>query len=140
MKIPSSIRWKATGRALGEGGQAAVVEVEDSTGKIEGRYALKGLSPGRPPKAYERFARDALATVRHVRYLIASHYPPIELIGERCPLCGFGVVSDFQYSHAVFGNPLPPGIEAVKCSYCGYCYARSLDAAHKEQARREQLA
>jgi serine/threonine protein kinase len=343
MKIPPSIRWRATGRALGQGGQAAVVEVVDSKGEIQGRYALKGLSPGRPPKIYERFARevgaiktishpfvvrvvdhsgsdsdfhyyvmelidgavplkrllntdsnpffgnplaalsffadllsaiqawsgrqivhrdlspsnvlilpdqsikvidfgicqiadaepvtlsdegvgtqnymapecesgaegevsvasdlysagkllwsaitnlnafsrerpafasksmhamfpenpaswhlhhvfektirhspgnrfsrveDALASVRDVRYLIASHYPPIELIGERCPLCGFGVLSDFQGAHMVFGNPNPPGISAAKCSYCGYCFARAHGAVRTEQARRDQL-
>lgn len=82
---------------------------------------------------------DALRTARHVRFLITSHYPPIELIGERCPLCGFGNLSDFQGSHTVFGNPNPPGIGAAKCNYCGFCFARGYDAVRNEQTRREQL-
>lgn len=67
MKIPDSLRWKADGQTLGSGGQAVVVSVIDKEGKHSGRYALKGLSPGKPEKAYERFAREveAIKALRH---------------------------------------------------------------------------
>ena len=343
MRIPSEIRWKSTGRTLGEGGQATVVEVEDSRGELTGKYALKGLASGKPAKAYERFAREveaikavshpniirivdhadpgaqfhfyvmellegatalkkvigtdknhyhgnALAglslfidllqaieaceqkgivhrdmspanvlvlpnnsikiidfgicqadehetitltdegvgtptymapecesgagrpissqadlysagkivwsavtnlhafareapafnhksmyaifpdnpalwhlhhifekTVRnnakdrwrsagealkeayHVRYLVASHYPPIELISERCPLCGVGKLGPFDLSHMVFGNPNPKGITALQCSYCGFCFAKNVALTKELLKQRSQL-
>ena len=67
MKIPIDLRWKATGRTLGQGGQATVVEVQDSRDEHPGNYALKGLASGKPAKAYERFVReiDALRSITH---------------------------------------------------------------------------
>jgi serine/threonine protein kinase len=61
MKIPKEFRWKPTGRTLGEGGQAQVQEVEDSSGEYSGKYALKGLAKGKPGQAYERFYREITA-------------------------------------------------------------------------------
>jgi serine/threonine protein kinase len=61
MKIPKELRWKPTGRTLGEGGQAQVQEVEDSSGEYSGKYALKGLAKGKPKQAYERFYREITA-------------------------------------------------------------------------------
>ena len=48
MKIPKESRWKSTGRTLGEGGQAQVQEIEDSSGEYMGKYALKVLAKGKP--------------------------------------------------------------------------------------------
>lgn len=39
----SQSRWKKTGRTLGEGGQAQVFVVRDSSGALDGEYALKRL-------------------------------------------------------------------------------------------------
>lgn len=61
MKIPQELRWKPTRRTLGSGGQAQVEEVEDSSGEFSGKFALKGLAKGKPPKAYERFYREVNA-------------------------------------------------------------------------------
>ena len=58
-----------------------------------------------------------------VSNLVASGYPPLEFVAERCPICGFGELQRFEQSHAVFGNPPPRGIYALQCSYCGYCFA-----------------
>lgn len=41
---PRNARWKRTSRTLGQGGQAQVVVVVDSTGTLQGEYALKVLS------------------------------------------------------------------------------------------------
>jgi len=53
MKIPKEFRWKPTGRTLGEGGQAQVQEVEDSSGEYGGKYALKVLAKGKLIQAME---------------------------------------------------------------------------------------
>lgn len=62
MRIPDSTRWKATGRTLGQGGQAAVFVVTDKENEFAGEYAFKAVSPGKPKKAYERFAKEIEAT------------------------------------------------------------------------------
>lgn len=64
MKIPATLRWKSTGTTLGQGGQAAVVQVHDGRDEYAGDYALKGLAKGKPAKAYERFAREIEAIQR----------------------------------------------------------------------------
>lgn len=67
MKIPPSLKWKSTGKTLGQGGQASVVEVTDETKEFAGTFALKGLSKGKPKQAYERFAREieAIKQLQH---------------------------------------------------------------------------
>lgn len=79
MKIPPALRWRATGTALGQGGQASVVEVTDETGSFSGKFALKGLSKGKPKQAYERFAREieALKQIQHPSIIqIIDHSNP----------------------------------------------------------------
>ena len=61
MKIPKTLRWQSSGSTLGQGGQGQVVVVTDSTGELSGEFALKGLTKGKPAKAYERFAREVEA-------------------------------------------------------------------------------
>jgi serine/threonine protein kinase len=78
------------------------------------------------PGARWKCAADALQDVRQIRYLVMSRYPPLELLAERCPLCGVGELTRFHQSHAVFGNPNPRGISAVQCNYCGFCFARNV--------------
>ncbi len=61
MKIPETLKWKATGKTLGQGGQGVVHEVinkEEQNGK---KYALKALSKGKPLEAYQRFYREIKA-------------------------------------------------------------------------------
>jgi hypothetical protein len=41
-------------------------------------------------------AEAALALAKRVEFVITSHYPPLELISERCPLCGWGTFSSFK--------------------------------------------
>lgn len=67
MKIPQNLKWKATGRTLGAGGQATVVEVVDESLPDGSRYALKGLSNDKPQQAYDRFYREieAIKKVDH---------------------------------------------------------------------------
>ncbi|MCF8144247.1 MAG: serine/threonine protein kinase [Deltaproteobacteria bacterium] len=67
-------------------------------------------------------AIEAKAVAKRVRSIIESGYPPLEEIGPRCPICGFGELSGFEQSHAVFGNPNPRGIESRQCTYCGVCF------------------
>ena len=58
MKIPNSLKWKATGNTLGEGGQGKVQQIVDKDNPDGDTFALKTLSPGKPQKAYERFYRE----------------------------------------------------------------------------------
>lgn len=67
-------------------------------------------------------ATNALTAARRIRYIIESGYPPLEQIGPRCPICGVGELSGFQGSYGVFGNPNPPGIYSMQCTYCGICF------------------
>ena len=66
LNVPESFRWKV-GRQLGEGGQAPVFLATDKQNELAGEYALKALPSGKPPKAYERFAREieAIKAVNH---------------------------------------------------------------------------
>ena len=61
MKIPHSLRWKATGSTLGRGGQGTVQVVIAQSGVLTKQYALKALTSGKQAKAYERFAREIAA-------------------------------------------------------------------------------
>ncbi len=67
MKIPDNIKWKATGKTLGQGGQATVTEVIDKTSGDDAKYALKALAKGRPKSAYLRFVREiqAIKKINH---------------------------------------------------------------------------
>ena len=58
MKIPESLKWKATGRTVGEGGQAQILEVVDKTTESGQTFALKPLGKNKPKQAYERFYRE----------------------------------------------------------------------------------
>lgn len=60
-------RWKPTGRTLGQGGQAQVIAVEDTTGALSGMFALKKLAKGKPAQAYARFRRElgTLSSLSH---------------------------------------------------------------------------
>ncbi len=61
MKIPESLRWKATGKTLGQGGQAQIKEVVDKTADSEHTYALKPLGKNKPEQAFKRFYREIAA-------------------------------------------------------------------------------
>ncbi len=81
MKILSSLKWKSTGKTLGQGGQASVVEVTNETGEFSGTFALKGLAKGKPKQAYERFAREieAIKQIRHSSIIqIIDHSNPTD--------------------------------------------------------------
>ena len=83
---------------------------------------------------------DALTGTHHVRFLVASGYPPLEIVGQRCPLCGHGELSGFQGSHMVHGNPNPSGISSVQCKYCGFCFARNHSLVRDALQHRKQLS
>jgi serine/threonine protein kinase len=61
MKIPDSLKWKHTGKTLGQGGQAQVLEVIDKTADSTQTYALKPLGKNKPKQAYGRFYREIQA-------------------------------------------------------------------------------
>lgn len=58
MKIPDHLRWKPTGKTLGQGGQAQIFEVIDKTSESTQTYALKPLAKNKPKQAYQRFYRE----------------------------------------------------------------------------------
>jgi serine/threonine protein kinase len=58
MKIPDSLKWKPTGKTLGQGGQAQILEVLDKTSDAEQTYAMKPLRKNKPKQAYQRFYRE----------------------------------------------------------------------------------
>lgn len=82
---------------------------------------------------------DALTNTHHIHFLVSAGYPPLELMNERCPLCGVGNLSNFQGSHMVFGNPLAQGISTLQCSYCGFCFARNSAMIRDALNRRSRL-
>ena len=61
MRIPEGLRWKATGRTVGEGGQGTVLEVVDRSEPEGTKYALKTLKRGGSSQAYIRFEREVRA-------------------------------------------------------------------------------
>ncbi len=65
MKVPETLKWKATGRTLGTGGQGEVYEVTNKGEESGQRYALKVLRKGRPKSAYDRFYRE-IATIKDI--------------------------------------------------------------------------
>ncbi|MBN8626038.1 MAG: serine/threonine protein kinase [Planctomycetes bacterium] len=83
---------------------------------------------------------EALAAARQVLFLITAGYPPIELLNETCPTCGWGKLGSFDGSHMVFGNPPPRGVRAVKCNYCGFCFAQDMPTLNENISRRTFLA
>ena len=67
MKIPDTLKWKATGKTIGQGGQGVVQEVIDKENQDGTKYALKALSKGKPVEAYQRFYREikAIKEINH---------------------------------------------------------------------------
>lgn len=61
MKIPETLKWKHTGKTLGQGGQAQILEVVDKTSDSPQTYALKPLGRNKPEQAYQRFYREIQA-------------------------------------------------------------------------------
>ena len=61
MKISEALKWKHTGKTLGKGGQAQILEVVDKASDSEQTYALKPLGKNKPKQAYERFYREIKA-------------------------------------------------------------------------------
>jgi serine/threonine protein kinase len=61
MKIPETLKWKHTGKTLGQGGQAQILEVLDKSSDSTQTYALKPLGRNKPKQAYERFYREIQA-------------------------------------------------------------------------------
>jgi serine/threonine protein kinase len=80
MKIPENLKWKKTGKTLGQGGQGQVFEVQDVTSKNGLTYAMKALSKNRPSKAYERFHREikAIASLRHPYIIKIADFSSLE--------------------------------------------------------------
>lgn len=80
MKLPPTLRWKHVDN-LGGGGQGVVVLVTDGNGEFDGKYALKGLSKGKPEKAYQRFAQEieAIKKLDHPNIIkIFDHSEPAD--------------------------------------------------------------
>jgi serine/threonine protein kinase len=69
-------------------------------------------------------ASQALNIAVRVERLISSGYEPLERISDNrfCPRCGWGQPEKFREDYMTFHNPIPPGFQASRCSYCGYCY------------------
>jgi serine/threonine protein kinase len=77
-------------------------------------------------KAEDRFpdAEEAIRVAENVVVAIRQKGAPPEWIDEySCPSCYIGVLEGFQGSHMVFGNPPPEGIDGVRCTECGICFA-----------------
>jgi serine/threonine protein kinase len=91
-----------------------------------------------PTDRWEK-ADQGIAIAEQVQYLIRAGYPPIEKTAERCPVCGFGNIARFDGAHVVFGNPNPPGIFGLQCTYCGYCFAVNQRAVQERLQRWKQL-
>lgn len=82
---------------------------------------------------------DAVTGARHILYLIDAGYPPVELLDQMCPICGFGLLQPFEQSHMVFHNPMKPGVTALQCTTCQFCMPRDTSKARAESRRRSAL-
>ena len=107
------LRWKATGRTLGAGGQGQVHEVTDPATDGGKPFAMKILSTGKPEQAYARFYREIealkaldhpgiLKIVDHSEVGAKFHFYVMHLIPEACPLAD--VI--FSPSNPFFKNPV----------------------------------
>jgi serine/threonine protein kinase len=84
---------------------------------------------------------DAINMIGKVSFLIDNRYQPIEKVNDAiCPVCGFGTLRGFERSHNIFGNPNPPGFEAVRCDYCGYCSVVDTNIIRANYEKRETLS
>ncbi len=84
-------------------------------------------------------AKTAMSVSSYIYYLVSSGFPPLEIIKDNCPICGFGTLQSFQGSHMVFGNPNPQGIKASRCDYCGYCIAADYTVLNSNLNKRKEL-
>jgi len=84
-------------------------------------------------------AYDAIMGAWDVLGLIENKYQPLEIIYNKCPICGVGKLDQFNGNHQVFGNPNPPGIYGERCNYCGYCMAIDYDLYKKKLEEMENL-
>ena len=65
--------------------------------------------------------------IGEVRYLVERGFPPLDEVVYRCPSCGSRTIGEFQYGHAVFGNPNPRGVNAAICNTCGFGFVRNVE-------------
>lgn len=85
-------------------------------------------------------ASSALAQAKRLCAIIRAGYPPLETMGEACPLCGIGALRPFEGSHTVFGNPNPGSLESLQCNYCFYCFVVDPLKQRKSLADRQKLS
>lgn len=108
--LPKDFKWKVI-CTLGSGGQATVLEVEDISGALSGRYALKPLRNGASYKAYERFYREVSAikaldhpgiikVIEHSNREDGFHYYVMELIPGATTLKKLLHTEQNPFSHA----------------------------------------
>lgn len=140
MKIPETIRWKSTGRTLGQGGQAQVQEVEDTKGEFPGKYALKALAKGKSQQAYERFFREvnAIKQLNHpyiVKVIDSSepandfHYYVMEYLEGARPLLKVIGSDDNPY----YCNPLAAiDLFSMICQAISACEGNAPPIVHRD--------
>jgi len=57
-------------------------------------------------------------------HLVTHGYLSVEAMARSCPICGWGSVFLFDKGFQIFHNPMPEGIEAIRCDHCGWIGAR----------------
>lgn len=82
-------------------------------------------------------AEYSLDTVKFVRSLMDSGYPPLEQLNRRCPICGYGNLETINI--LANSSNLLRGLFTAQCSYCGYCFIINLEKIHNSLKTRKLL-
>ncbi len=93
----------------------------------------------RPTDRCQRIS-EILDLSRRVRKLVQSAVPPLRMVAQYCPSCGWSSVREYARGYEVFGNPNPPGVVSLMCDKCGYIFVRNTDVWRGNLERMERLS
>lgn len=106
---------------------------------IWGAMSMKSIFPDRPntwhlgpilektiqEKEYDRpLPYEAMELSKKISSVIGAGFPPIELIGKQCPVCGFGELST-ETGWVAWGKAAPAGTAYFECDHCGFYFAQN---------------
>jgi hypothetical protein len=86
-------------------------------------------------KEYTRpLPHEMLELSKKILSVMDAGFPPIELLGKQCPVCGFG---DLTTEHAWkgWGKGPPEGMAYFVCNHCGFYFAQDKTTYNKNVKR-----
>lgn len=86
-------------------------------------------------KAYDRPTPEtALELSEKIYSVIESGFPPIELVGKQCAVCGFGELTS-ESAWVAWGKGRPEGLAYFECNHCGFYFAQNKSKYDKSVER-----